>query len=449
MLTEHLIKTTSQFLSARNLTGLAALLGPLHPGDLADLLRGLSDRERVTVLLLLPDEQAALVLESLDADERVALSQAVADEQLVPLLNEMATDEVTDLLGELPHDRAQRLLRLMRKEDATAVAGLLAYPENTAGGLMTTDVVTIGPDLTVARAIQDVRDQGREVELLYYVYVTETGRLVGVVTLRELIAAPSDRLIRAMMHTRLVTVAPLDDQEAVAALARKYSLLAVPAVDETGRLLGVVTSDDLLGVVEAEGTEDVLGLTGAVGGAQMQARTFPWDVLGKRSGFLVLNLFLDLLAVIVISRFTGTLEATLALAFFIPALMASAGNVGTQSLALAVRGLATGRFGQRAWQQIGREGTSGAVVGAVCGLGVGAYAALWQQDLGLGLVVGGSMWLGLLIAAPLGMAIPLTMNRLGVDPAITSGPLITTIADILTLVVYFLLAMQLLRAVGG
>ncbi|MGH2406057.1 MAG: magnesium transporter [bacterium] len=449
MLTERLVATTTQFLDGRDLTGLAAVLAPLHPGDLADLLRQLPERDRITILLLLPDERAALVLESLDPDERVALSQALADEQLIPLLSEMATDEATDLLGELPADRVQRLLKLMHRDDATQVAGLMAYPERTAGGLMTTEVVKIDPDLTVSRAIQDVRDQGREVELLYYVYVTEAGRLVGVVTLRELIAAPSDRTIRGMMHTQLVTVSPLDDQEAVAALARKYSLLAVPVIDGSGRLLGVVTSDDLLGVVETEGTEDVLGLTGAVGGAEMQARTFPWDVLAKRSGFLVLNLFLDMLAVLVISRFTNTLEATLALAFFIPALMASAGNVGAQSLALAVRGLATGRFGRNAWNQVAREGSTGAVVGAVCGLVVGSYAAYWQQDLMLGIVVGGAMWLGLLIAAPLGMMIPLTMHRLGVDPAITSGPLITTIADILVLIAYFMLAIHVLGTVGG
>lgn len=450
MLTERLVETTSQFLSGRNLTGLASLLAPLHPGDLADLLRRLSDQDRITVLLLLPEEQAAAVLESLAPDERTALSQALADEQLLPLLSEMATDEVTDLLGELPQDRVQRLLRLMGKEDATAVRGLLAFPERTAGGLMTTDVVTIGPDLTVREAIGAVRDRGQGAELLYYVYVTEAGRLVGVVTLRELIAAPSERLIRAMMHTRLATAAPLDDQEAVATLARKYSLLAVPVADETDRLLGAVTSDDLLGVVQAEGTEDVLGLTGAVGGAQMQARTFPWDVLAKRSGFLVLNLFLDILAVLVISRFTATLEAVLALAFFIPALTATAGNVGTQSLALAVRGLATGRIGAAdTWRQVGREAGTGVVVGAVCGLAVGAFAALWQHDLVLGAIVGGSMWVALLIAAPLGMFVPLGLNRLGADPAITSGPLITTIADIAALAVYFMLASQLLRVVGG
>ncbi len=447
MVTERIVDATSQFLSRRNLTGLAALLAPLHPGDHADLLRRLSERDRITVLLLLPDEQAALVLESLEPDERAALSHALADEQLVPLLNEMATDEATDLLGELPRARVQRLLRLMHREGATEVAGLMAFPERSAGGLMTTDIVTIGPDLTVARAIQDVRDQGREVELLYYVYVTHEARLVGVVTLRELIAAPSDRTIRAMMHTRLITVAPLDDQEAVAAVARKYSLLAVPVVDDTGRLRGVVTSDDVLGVVEAEGTEDVLGLTGAVGGAGMPARVFPWDVLLKRTGFLVLNLFLDILAVLVISRFTTTLEAVLALAFFIPALTATAGNVGTQSLALTVRGLATGRFAPDDWRQVLREAGTGAVVGAVCGLTVGAFAALWQGDLALGAIVGGSMWAALIITAPLGMFIPLAVNRLGVDPAITSGPLITTFSDITTLTVYFVLASQLLRLV--
>lgn len=448
MFTERIVETTSRFLIGRNLTGLAALLAPLHAGDLADLLRRLSDRDRMTVLLLLPDEQAALVLESLEPDERAALSQALADEQLLPLLNEMATDEVTDLLGELPRGRVQRLLRLMRRDEATEVAGLLAFPERSAGGLMTTGVVTIGPDLTVGRAIQDVRDQGQEAELLYYVYVTEAGRLMGVVTLRELIAAPSDRAIRAMMHTRLVTVAPLDDQEAVAALARKYSLLAVPVVDETGRLLGAVTSDDLIEVIQAEGTEDVLAMTGAVGGTEMQTRTFPWDVLARRSVFLVVNLFLTILAVLVISEFTATLEATLALAFFIPALMATAGNVGTQSLALAVRGLATGRIGADAWRQVWREAGTGVVVGAVCGFAVGAFAALWQQDLILGAIVGGSMWVALTLTAPLGMFIPLGLNRLGADPAITAGPLITTISDITTLAVYFTLASQLLRVVG-
>lgn len=449
MITDRLLTTAQECLRGRHLPRLAALLAPLHPGVIADLLRQLPRRDQVTVLLLLPGEEAAVVLESLTADEQVTLAEALADEQLVPLLNEMATDEVTDLLGELPADRAGRLLRLMRREDATAVERLLAYPEHTAGGLMVTDLVTIGPDLAVREAIEAVRARGQEVELLYYVYVTEADRLAGVVTLRELLVASPEHRIRDIMHTRLITVSPLDDQEAVASVARKYGLLAVPVVDPTARLLGVVTSDDLLGVVEAEGTEDVLSLSGVPSDAQVGARVFPWDVLVRRTGFLVLNLFLNILAALVISRFADTLSAALALAFFIPALIGTAGNVGTQSMALAVRGMATGRFETGRLRHAGREVATGAVVGAVCGLIVGAYAALWQGDLLLGTVVAGAMGLALLAAAPVGMLIPFGLARLGVDPAIASGPLITTVTDNTTLLIYLLLATLLLGVVLG
>lgn len=447
MITDRLVVTVQDHLRGRNLPGLALLLAPLHPGDIAELLRRLTESDQVAVLLLLPVEEAAVVLEMLSDEERVAITPVLADEQLVPLLNQMATDEVTDLLGELPAERAGRLLRLMGREEAAAVAGLLGYPEHTAGGLMTTDIVTIGPDLTAGQAVEVVRERGREVEVLYYIYVVDRGRLVGVMTLRDLIVAPTDRAVRTLMHTRLVKVTPLDDQEIVAGLARKYDLLAVPVTDPSDRLLGIVTSDDLLGVVESEGTEDVLALSGAPGGGEVILRVFPWSLTARRTGSLVFNLFLNLIAAFVISRFTETLQAALVLAFFMPALMATAGNVATQSLALAVRGLATGRIGPNEWRYASREIATGALVGAVCGLIVGAFAAIWQDNLSLGLIVGGAMWLAILVAAPIGVLIVLLLTRLGMDPAIASGPLATTLTDNSTVTIYFIMAMLVLRMV--
>ncbi len=444
MITDRLVVTVQDHLRGRNLPGLASLLAPLHSGDIAELLIQLDSPDQVSVLLLLPAEEAAVVLEMLSDDERATVTPALADEQLVPLLNEMATDEVTDLLGELPAERAGRLLRLMGREEAAAVAGLLAYPEHSAGGLMTTDVVTVGPDLTAGQAVDVVRERGREVEVLYYIYVVESGRLVGVMTLRDLIVAPSDRPVRALMHTRLVKANPLDDQESVAGLARKYDLLAVPVTDSRGRLLGIVTSDDLLGVVESEGTEDVLALSGAPGGGEVALRTFPWSLTARRTGSLVFNLLLNLVAAFVISRFTETLQAALFLAFFMPALMATAGNVATQSLALAVRGLATGRIGPREWRYAWREIATGALVGTVCGLIMGAFAAVWQDNLSLGLIVGGAMWLAILVAAPVGVLTVLLLTRLGMDPAIASGPLATTLTDNITVTIYFIMAILLL-----
>jgi magnesium transporter len=442
---EALASAVRDRLGGRDLPGIAQLLRPQRPADLVDLIRHLDPSDAVAVLLVLPDEDAAEVLAGLSADEQGLLAASLADERLAALLREMASDEATDLLGELPEERAHRLLALLPHPEAAAVSRLMAFPERSAGGLMSAEWLGISPEATVAQTIDTIRRRGREIDLVYYVYVLEADRLAGVVTLRDLIVSTPHRRVREIMRTRLATVEPLVDQETVAALARKYALLAVPVVDASGRLLGIVTADDLVKVVKSEATEDVLRLSGALAGTEARARRFPWDVVGRRVVFLVLNLHLNIVAALLISRFEATLRAAVVLAFFMPALIATAGNVGTQSLALTVRGLATGRLGDGSWRHALRESLTGALVGAVCGVAVGTFAAVWQRDLGLGLVVGGAMWVALIVAAPIGMLIPMGMHRLGIDPAIASGPLTTTVTDNTTLLVYFLMASGLLH----
>ncbi|MDQ7858996.1 MAG: magnesium transporter [Armatimonadota bacterium] len=437
---EALARAVRDRLDGRDLPGMAQLLRPQRPAELVDLIRHLDPPDAAAVLVVLPDADAAEVLAGLSAEEQGLIAASLADERLAALLGEMASDEATDLLGELPEERARRLLALLPPPEATAVSRLLAYPERSAGGLMSAEWLAVSPEATAAETIDALRQRGREIDLVYYVYVVEADRLVGVVTLRDLIVSPPTRRIREFMRTRLVTAGPLDDQETVAALARKYALLAVPVVDGSGRLLGIVTADDLVKVVKSEATEDVLRFSGAVAGTETRARPFPWGVVGRRVAFLVLNLHLNIVAALLISRFEATLRAAVALAFFVPALVATAGNVGTQSLALTVRGLATRRFDGGSWGPALRETYTGALVGAVCGLAVGAFAAVWQRDLGLGFVVGAAMWIALIVAAPIGMLIPIGMERLGVDPAIASGPLTTTVTDNTTLLVYLLMA---------
>ncbi|MDR5683080.1 MAG: magnesium transporter [Armatimonadota bacterium] len=429
------------YLAERRLPELRALVAQLHPADLADLFTDLEQPERLFLLLLLEPDKAADVLEELPDDVRVELLDRLSDEQASHLILEMEADEAADVLGELPAERARRLLARMGREEAEEFSGLLCYPEDTAGGLMTTEFVSVADHLRVEDAIAELRRIGRDIELPYYVYVTDReGVLRGVVSLRDLVTAPVDAPVREIMRTDPVTVSPDTDQEEAARILEKYDLLALPVCDRAGRLLGIVTADDLLRVVGEEGTEDVLALVGAPARADMRTYAFPWSAVARRTLFLVFNLLLNLIAATLISRFTEVLEAMVAVAFFLPMLAATAGNVGTQSLALAVRGLATGRFGPDRWRQARREGWTGALVGLACGVLVGGFAAVWQQDLRLGVVVGGAMWLALVVAAPLGMFVPFALNRLGLDPAVASGPLTTTLTDNTTLTIYLLLA---------
>jgi len=435
-----LLDRTREYLAARQPEGLRALAAELHPADLADLFLQLELPERLTFLLLLDLDRAAQVLEELPDEVRLQLLGRLNDEEASRLLLQMGADEAADVLGELPQDRLRRLLARMGRE-AEAVQELLQYPEDTAGGLMTTEYVAVPDHLRAQDALEELRRVGQEVELPYYVYVVDAERrLRGVFSLRDLVVAPPDAPVREIMRTDLVTVRPETDREEAARLVEKYDLLALPVCDGQGRMLGIITADDLLRVTAEEGTEDVLRLAGAPAALAGLAGGFPWRWTAKRAGFLAFNLVLDVVAAVLISRFESTLERSVALAFFFPMIAAIAGNVGTQSLAVAVRGMATGVLGEDRWAAAAREVLTGAVVGGTCGLAAFLFAALWQGSLTLGLVVGGALGLSLVLAAAVGMLVPFGFAALRVDPAVASGPLLTTITDNLSLGLYLILA---------
>ncbi|MDR7416356.1 MAG: magnesium transporter [Armatimonadota bacterium] len=435
-----LLDRTREYLAARQPEGLRALAAELHPADLADLFLQLERPERLTLLLLLDPDRAAQVLEELPDEVRLQLLEHLNDEEASRLLLQMGADEAADVLGELPQDRLRRLLARMGRE-AEAVQELLRYPEDTAGGLMTTEYVAVRAHLRARDALEELRRVGQEVELPYYVYVVDPeGRLRGVFSLRDLVVAPPDAPVREIMRTDLVTVRPETDREEAARLVEKYDLLALPVCDSQGRMLGIITADDLLRVTAEEGTEDVLRLAGAPAALAGLAGRFPWRWVAKRAGFLAFNLVLDVVAAVLISRFESTLERMVALAFFFPMIAATAGNVGTQSLAVAVRGMATGLLDEDRWRVVVREVLTGALVGGTCGLAAFLFATLWQGNPLLGFVVGGAMSLSLALAAAVGILVPFGFAALRVDPAVASGPLLTTLTDNLSLGLYLILA---------
>lgn len=429
------------------------LLADLYPADIAEILYELDEEQRPRLLRLLDSERAALTLQEMDPEDQSTLLHALDQGQASEILEEMATDDIADLVGELPQPEAQHILELMDREEAEDVQELLEYPEDSAGGLMTFEYIAIHEANTAQEAIDKLRELAPDAETTYYLYVVDTHeRLTGVVSLRDLIVAPPDRLISQIMRRNVISVHVDTDQEEVAKVVSKYHLLAVPVVNAAGVMQGIVTVDDVIDVIHEEATEDIYRLASAPG-EEEDATTGVWEKAKKRLPWLFILLFGELLAASIIKRYDATLQSVLALAFFIPLLIGMAGNVGTQSLAVTVRGLATGELDRRSiWPSVMRESMVGVLIGAACGVLVYGVAWLWLPsgfEPGIvGTIVGLAMTLNLTVAAVLGTFVPFVLERFDVDPAVASGPFVTTALDVIGMVIYFLIATTLMSLLG-
>ena len=411
----------------------------VHPSDLAELIDELHDQQRKELFELLSDEEAALIIQEMDEMDQISLIRLQTRHRASSILKEMAVDDATDLLGELSEDEAKELLSLI-EDEAEEIKGLLRYREDTAGGIMTTEFIALPEDISVDEAITRLRELAPDAEIVYYVYVINgQTKLTGVISLRDLIAAADGTMLEEIMLRNVISV-PVDmDQEEVARLVSRYDLLAVPVVDEDQRLLGVITVDDIIDVIEEEATEDIYRLTGT-GEVEsvdiLEASVF--KIVRKRLPWLVVCLLGGLLSGSVIGAFEHTLQAIVVLAIFIPVIMDMGGNVGTQSSTLFVRGLATGEIKRKDIRiYFLREVKIGASMGLINGLVIALAAALWQGIPVLGVVVGIAMFATMFLAALIGTLIPIIFNHYGVDPAITSGPFVTSVKDITGLLIYF------------
>jgi magnesium transporter len=401
----------------------------LHPSDLADVLAELDEAVRVRAVAELPTEVASRALAEMEAAEHPEeLLLAVGPDYAADLVEELPADDAADIVAELPP--AEREAVLAEVTDRAEVERLLQYRKDTAGGLMTTEVVTVRDDASLGQALDEIRRQSQEDEALHQVYVVDAdGTLRGILPLVRLVVSAPSRRVADVMEVPAATVTPLEDQEQVARLMARYNLAAVPVVGPHGRLLGRVTFDDVIDVVEAENTEDLLKFGGvdpeedlAGGWTQAVRRRLPW---------LSANLLTAGVASSVVYVFQDTIARVVALAVWMPIIAGMGGNSGTQALAVTVRRLALGRVpARRALGVIGKEFRVGAANGLALGLLVAAIAAGVGEQLRLGLVVLLAMWGNLAVAGFAGAFIPILLERLGVDPAIASSVFVTALTDV-------------------
>lgn len=422
-----------------------ALIESLRPPDQADLFGELPPEEQDVLLPRLDVEDSADILEELEDGEAAELALRLSAEALARILDEMEPDEAADLLGDIPP--AQALQALSAMEEADEVEPLLAHPDETAGGLMTPPTVTLRQEMTAEETIAYLRALAPDSETVYYLFVVdEENRLVGVVSLRQLIVAPPTARIRELMDPEVIHIHASADQEEAARLMSRYSLLALPVVDDEDRLLGLITHDDLVGVLEDEATEDIHRLGASEPLDEPYLDTPILKMFRKRIGWLLLLFVTETFTGSVLRFFEHELAAAMALTFFVPLLIGTGGNAGSQVASAVIRAMALGELTFRhGLMVIWREIRTALPLGLAMGI-FGVFRAItWHSPFSLAMTVGVSLSAIVVWAAIIGASLPLIAHRLRIDPAVVSGPTMSTLVDATGLVIYFLIA----RAIMG
>lgn len=434
-------------LKSRDYASLKARLEELHPSDVVSLLTQLDRETMAFVFRLLSKDAAVAVFEMFDKEQKEQLLRSLANERIAMLLNEMSPDDRTALFEELPAKVVKRYLALLSEPEREIANMLLGYGEETAGRLMTTDFVDLKETYTVAKALEHIRKTAPDKETIYYCYVIDSSRvLVGLVSLRELILAPPDALIADIMNREVISVTTDTDQEEVARIVSEYDFLAVPVVDREHRLVGIITVDDIVDVMQDESTEDIhlMGGVSDVGGEYFRAGIL--DSIKRRVGWLILLIVIEGFSGSVLKAYSGLLQAVVALSFFVPMLVDTGGNAGTQSATLVIRGLATGRVDEpSALRVISTELVTGAILGAAMGVLGALRAVLLRTDIAVGIAVGVALAAVVTISSTVGALLPFVARRLKVDPAVMAGPFVTTVVDVFGLVVYLEIAKLIIR----
>ncbi|WP_243385686.1 magnesium transporter [Bacillus kexueae] len=411
----------------------------LHPYDQAKFFLKLEKDARMLVYAYLSPEEMASIFENIEEDDggyRPFL------EEMDPtfgaqMLENMYVDDAVDVLNDLNKDQVASYLTIMDKESAEEIRELLHYEEFTAGSIMTTEYIAIHANQTVRSAMTILKNEAPNAETIYYVYVIDQEKhLVGVISLRDLIIHDDDAMIGDIMHERVYSVSVGEDQEEVARKMKDYDFLALPVVDFQNHLLGIITVDDIIDVLDEEASDDYSKLA-AVSDVDSHDPN-PLSAAKKRLPWLIILLFLGMFTASLIGQFEETINQVAILAVFIPLIAGMAGNTGTQALAIAVRRLATGDDNGESFKKIiMKEAGTGVITGTVCGFVVTIVVFLWKQQLFLGLLVGISILATLTVATIAGAFVPFVMHKLNIDPAVASGPFITTINDIISILIYF------------
>ncbi len=417
---------------------LSNLLSKSHPADVAHLFHDLERREQRILFELIADpEMAATVLSELDPEVSAQLLENLNKAEIVTILDEMANDDAVDVIQNFPEGLAEEILQLMEDEASQELEQLLQYEEDTAGGIMSPDIFSLSEEMTVREAIGAIQ-QAEHVEMVFYLYVTDAhNHLVGVLSLRQLLTVAPEKLLGEVMARDVISVRTDVDQEEVARMVEKYNILAIPVVNETNKLMGVITVDDIIYVLRREATEDIYKMAGA-SDEELLLGYRSFKIARLRLPWLLTNLLGGVATGFLMWRFKVTLETVIALITFIPVITGMGGNVGAQSATIVVRGFATGRIDFSSIRRvIFRELRVGVLMGVVCGCVIGVIAYIWHGNVYLGLVVGIAMIFAITVAAAMGVIAPAFFKRIGIDPAIAAAPFVQTANDITGILIYF------------
>ncbi|MCG7344631.1 magnesium transporter [Sporosarcina sp. ACRSL] len=414
----------------------------LHPYDRAVFYEKVSEDHRKTMYFFLSPQELAEIFETSEIEEHEyrQFLQEMDTTYAADMISHMFVDNAVDVLKELDKAQIASYLTLMNKEAAAQIKSLLHYEEYTAGSIMTTEYVSIPQYSTVRSAMTILRNEAPSAETIYYVFVVdEDNRLTGVVSLRDLIITDEDTLIKSIMNERVVSVLVSDDQEDVARTTQDYNLLAVPVVDFQQHMLGIITVDDIIDVLDEEASDDYSKLAAVSNMDSFDKTSF--SAAKKRIPWLIILLVLGMLTANLIDLFTETISRVALLAAFIPLIAGTAGNSGTQALAVAVRGIATRDVEDESkFRLLLREAGTGLITGLICAIFVVGLIFIWKQEFIIALLVGAAILVSIFVATISGSFIPLFMHRMNIDPAVASGPFITTLNDVISIIIYLGLA---------
>lgn len=418
----------------------SAKVAELYPADIAEILNEVELHEAQFIFRLLDDEQGSEVLVELDEDVREKFLASLSDEEIAEYIDQLDTDDAADLIAELPEERQEDVLaQVDDDEQASDIAQLLRYDEDTAGGLMATELIRVNENWTLLRCVREMRKQAEEVDTVYTVYVVDDDeKLLGTVSLKKMLISSERTLIKEIYEDDVISVYANMKAEDVAKRFEKYDLVVMPVVDEAERLLGRITVDDIMDVVREEASKDYQMMSGI--SEDIETTDSIWIMSRARLPWLLIAMLGGIVGAMVIGNYEDQLKINPQMAFFIPLVVAMGGNVGIQSSALIVQGLANNTLSKDGMiTRIFRELLVGLINGIACSAVLLAYSFLFDYPLELSLTIGVSLLAVILFAAAFGTFMPLTLHRIKIDPALATGPFITTSNDIIGLFFYFLI----------
>ena len=447
--------TLQTLLAEKKYSTIRDILVTMNPADIAAVFAGVESDKIPLLFRLLPKELAAESFVEMESEEQETLIKGISDSELRQVMDELYVDDAVDIVEEMPANVVQRILAQSAPEMRKEINEILQYPENSAGSVMTTEYVKLSPDMTVGDAILRIRRTGVDKETIYTCYVLQNRKLVGTVSVKSLLLAPNDlQTIDSIMESNLITVTTHTDQEEVARMMSKYNLLAIPVVDGDDRMVGIVTFDDAFDVMEDETTEDMEIMAGMTPSDKTYLRSSPFDLFKHRIPWLALLMVSATFTGLIISNFEHKLEAMVCLTAFIPMLMDTGGNSGSQSSVTVIRAISLGELefrdlGKVIWKEIRTAVLCGVVLSILCFAKILLVDKMLLQtegvDVMVALVVCLTMAVTVLCAKVVGCTLPMLAKKLGFDPAVMASPFITTIVDALSLLVYFGIATALLK----